>query len=151
MSLSEERKFLLEVIEVYRSLPALWNVKSNDYSNRSKKSEQYDELLKKYNEKYPSADKKEVIKKINSLRTNFRKEFKKIRDSEKSGVGEDEVAEPTLWYYEEMKFLIDQEEPADSINTMTLDTQQEKNISEISVSNFIYYLHSFIFNSHNFI
>ena len=37
MSLSEERKFILEVIEVYRSLPALWNVKSKDYSNRTKK------------------------------------------------------------------------------------------------------------------
>ena len=33
----DERKFILECIEVYRSLPALWNVKSKDYSNRIKK------------------------------------------------------------------------------------------------------------------
>jgi len=33
----DERKFILECIEVYHSLPALWNVKSKDYSNRIKK------------------------------------------------------------------------------------------------------------------
>jgi hypothetical protein len=33
----DERKFILERIEVCHSLPALWNVKSKDYSNRIKK------------------------------------------------------------------------------------------------------------------
>jgi uncharacterized protein YfbU (UPF0304 family) len=32
----EERKFILDCIEVYHSLPALWNVKSKGYSNRIK-------------------------------------------------------------------------------------------------------------------
>jgi hypothetical protein len=33
----EERKFILECIKVYNYLPALWNIKSKDYSNRIKK------------------------------------------------------------------------------------------------------------------
>jgi hypothetical protein len=33
----DERKFILHCIEVYNSLPALWNVKSKGYSNRIKK------------------------------------------------------------------------------------------------------------------
>jgi len=33
----DKRKFILECIEVYHSLPVLWNVKSKDYSNRMKK------------------------------------------------------------------------------------------------------------------
>jgi hypothetical protein len=33
----DERKFILECIEVYHSLPALWDVKSKDYSNRMKR------------------------------------------------------------------------------------------------------------------
>jgi hypothetical protein len=33
----DERKFILECIEVYHSLLTLWNVKSKDYSNRIKK------------------------------------------------------------------------------------------------------------------
>jgi hypothetical protein len=33
----DERTFILDCIEVYRSLPALWNVKNKDYSNRMEK------------------------------------------------------------------------------------------------------------------
>jgi hypothetical protein len=33
----DERNFILVCIEIYHSLPALWNVKSNDHSNRMKK------------------------------------------------------------------------------------------------------------------
>jgi hypothetical protein len=54
---------------------------------------------------HPDADKQEVIKKINSLRTNFRKELKRLRDAEKSGTGAEDV-KPTLWYFEEMKFFV---------------------------------------------
>ena len=62
----------MEFIEVYHGLPALWNVKSKDYSKFDKKGEQYDVLIEKYHEKYSDADKPDVVKKINSLRTNFR-------------------------------------------------------------------------------
>jgi len=61
-------------------------------------------------ERFPDADKNQLIKKFNSLRTNFRKELKRIKDSEKSGTGADDVVEPTLWDFEEMKFLIGQED-----------------------------------------
>ena len=60
------------------------------------KKEQYERLIRKYRERFPDADKDHLIKKINSLRTNFRKEFKRIKDSEKSGTGADDVVEPTL-------------------------------------------------------
>ncbi|KAK8392484.1 hypothetical protein O3P69_014686 [Scylla paramamosain] len=43
-----EKKFLIEVLGVYRTLPALWRIKSDDYSNRAKKAEAYDILLQKY-------------------------------------------------------------------------------------------------------
>ena len=64
----DERKFILECIEVYHSLSALRNVKSKDYSNIIKK-EQYEHLLRKYIERFPDADKNQLIKKFNSLRT----------------------------------------------------------------------------------
>jgi hypothetical protein len=80
----DERRFILECIEVYHSLPALWNVKSKDYINRMKKNE-YEHLLRKYRERFPDADKNQLIKKFNCLHTNFRKELKRIKDSEKSG------------------------------------------------------------------
>jgi hypothetical protein len=58
----DERKFILECIEVYHSLPALWNVKSKDYSNRMDKKEKYEQLLRKYRERLPDADRNQLIK-----------------------------------------------------------------------------------------
>jgi hypothetical protein len=51
----DEKKIILERIEGYHSVPALWNVKSKDYSKRIKKKEQYEHLLRKYRERYPDA------------------------------------------------------------------------------------------------
>ena len=34
----DEKKCIFQYIEVYHSLPSLWNVKSKDYSNRMKKT-----------------------------------------------------------------------------------------------------------------
>jgi hypothetical protein len=59
-------------------------------------------------EVFPDADKNQLVKKLNFLRTNFRKELKWIKDSEKSGTGGDDIVEPTLWYYEEIQFLLGQ-------------------------------------------
>ena len=59
-----EKEFIAEFIEVYRGLPALWDVKCKDYTNRAKKGEQYDVLIEKYREKYPDAEKQEYVRKI---------------------------------------------------------------------------------------
>ncbi|KAF5297809.1 hypothetical protein FQA39_LY11958 [Lamprigera yunnana] len=123
----DERKFILECIEVYHSLPDLWNIKSKDYSNRIKKTEQYNNLLRKYREYYPDADKAQLVKKCNSLRTNFRKELKPIKDSEKSGAGTDDIIEPTLWYFEKMNFLVGQEKPSTSQNTIQIQDDDTQN------------------------
>jgi glutamate synthase domain-containing protein 3 len=45
------------------------------------KNEQYEHLLRKYRERFPDADKNQLIKKFNSLRTNFRKGLKRIKGS----------------------------------------------------------------------
>lgn len=131
-----EKQFIVEFIEVYRGLPALWDVKCKDYSNRAKKGQQYEVLIKKYREKYPDAEKQEVVKKINSLRTNFRKELKRIRDAEKSGAGAEDV-EPLLWYFEEMRFLQTQETPTASVSTMDIsedvhDNEDHADVNETS-------------------
>ncbi|KAK9499458.1 hypothetical protein O3M35_002490 [Rhynocoris fuscipes] len=96
---------------MYESLPALWKVKSKEYTDRNKKSKAYDKLLEIYRERYPNATREDVAKKINSLRTNFRKELRKTNDLRKSGY----YYESTLWYFNTMKFLID-EETATEVN-----------------------------------
>jgi hypothetical protein len=42
------------------------------------KNEQYEHLLRKYRERFPDADKNQLIKKFNSLHTNFKKELMRI-------------------------------------------------------------------------
>ncbi|MPC80582.1 hypothetical protein E2C01_075165 [Portunus trituberculatus] len=78
-----ERKMMSEIIDVYRSLPALWKIKSNEYSEREKKADAYKILYGKYKKHYPNATLQEMKKKINTLRTNFRAELRKVERSEK--------------------------------------------------------------------
>lgn len=126
---ADERKFLLEFIEEYRSLLALWCVTNPYYYNRNKKNEEYEKLLCKYRERFPDADKNDVIKKINSLRTNFRREVKKIDASTKSEIGV-EVAEPSLWYFDEMKFLLQHLRPTSSQSRPAMDINEGDNVDE---------------------
>lgn len=125
MTKESERMFLLECIKLYRELPALWKVKSPEYNNRVKKNDAYDTLVTKFQEKYPDITREEVKKKFNSLRTNFRKEVKKVFDSKKPGA--EEVYIPTLWYYDEMLFLIDHEMSTQTISFME---ENDENDSE---------------------
>lgn len=142
-----ERTFILACIKLYHSLPALWNNKCKDYSNRIIKNEQYDLLLRKYKENYPEADKTQLVKKINSLRTNFRKELKRLNDSAKSDTGSDDV--PTLWYFEEMKFLVAQDVPFSLQNTIKKEAGEQEeavhagDISSINRNTVGIFLHSY--------
>ena len=49
-----EKEFIVRFIEVYRGLPALWDVKCKDYTNRAKKGEQYDVLIEKLRKSFGS-------------------------------------------------------------------------------------------------
>ncbi|XP_047505781.1 uncharacterized protein LOC125050180 isoform X1 [Pieris napi] len=117
----KEREFIVECIQLYRELSSLWNVKSKEYHDRDKKKADYETLLSKYKEMFPEASKDDVKKKFNSLRTNYRKELKKHLQSMKSGSGTDDIYQPTLWYFNEMFFLQDQETASDLQSSM--DTQ----------------------------
>ncbi|XP_052860437.1 uncharacterized protein LOC128267599 [Anopheles cruzii] len=108
----EYKQFMLDFIQVYRQLPALWDRKSADYNNRVTKAEQYEVLVEKYRERYPGATKVDVVQKINSLRTNFRKELKRVRDAETYG---GQAVESSQWYFEAISFLDPRKD--DSIST----------------------------------
>ncbi|MPC82559.1 hypothetical protein E2C01_077232 [Portunus trituberculatus] len=66
-----------------------------------------------------------VVKKINNLRTTYRKELKKVQASKKSGAGAYDVYVPKLWYFENLAFLHDQETPREGL------TNIEENESEL--------------------
>ncbi|XP_073483708.1 uncharacterized protein [Aquarana catesbeiana] len=127
--------FLIEFIEMYRSLPCLWRVKSSDYSNRQKKAEAYDKLLSLCKSVCPTATLELVKNKIANLRTVFKKELKKVEASVNAGASGDEIYIPRLWYFDLLKFTIDQDVPAPSMSRFpdTYEVQQEEENTDDSL------------------
>lgn len=123
--LNEVREFIIELLLLYRQHTALWKIKSSEYNDRNLKNEAYKVLTEKNKEVDPSADKEIVKKKINSLRTNYKKELKKVKASYKSGTGTVNIYVPPLWYYNELNFLQDQEVPVDGSFTIILQCKDE--------------------------
>jgi hypothetical protein len=72
-----KREATLAFIEAYRLLPELWDTENRHYSNRVKKAAAYYNLIEKLKVLEPYASQESVVKKINNLRSTFRKELKK--------------------------------------------------------------------------
>ncbi|CAH2016403.1 unnamed protein product [Acanthoscelides obtectus] len=125
LTLKERKRVHGRVYELYKSFPCLWKVKSKQYSDRNAKSKAYDILVEKMRTVEESANREIVVKKINSLRTTYREELKKVLDSERSGVGTDDVYVPHLWYFELLSFLRDQESPRTSVSNMEDDNETQ--------------------------
>lgn len=102
---------LIEFIELFREQEPLWKIRHKDYHNNVKRTVCYNVLLEKMKIIDRTADLNKVKKKINNLRTVFRKELKKKNDSLLSGSSADEVYSPKLSYFENLMFLKDQEMP----------------------------------------
>lgn len=120
----KQNQVIVEFIDLYRSEPCLWHLKSEAYHDRTKKDAAYSKLVIKLKELEPCATKKTVIKKINSLRCAFRKEKKKIEASKKSGASTESIYKPVLWYYDLFEFLQDQDTPRTSLSN--LDNENEE-------------------------
>ncbi|XP_012218047.1 uncharacterized protein [Linepithema humile] len=98
------RDFIKEFILLYRKNRCLWNQKSIFYRNIDHRERAYQNLVKKLKEVDARADRKMVTRKINILRTSFRREYKKICSLQS------EKYISSLWYYDLMKFLAEQNE-----------------------------------------
>lgn len=120
-----------EFIQIYRSEPCIWNVKSAEYSHRPRKEAAYAKLLENLKEIEPCATRDTVLKKINTLRSNFRKELKKVKASKKTGSAADDTYKPTLWYYDLLTFLDDQCTPRPSVNTISSDDGENSEEEEV--------------------
>lgn len=129
-----DKAFWGEFIDIYKCHPCLWNVKTKMYSDRNAKNKAYEVLIEKLKEKCPEANKDMVIKKLNNMRTVFRKELKKVEASKKSGTGTDDVYEPSLWYYHLLSFLNESETPRPSVSNVQ-EVRETTNIHCIIVFN----------------
>lgn len=138
MSNRKRTQVIEEFIELYKSEPCLWRVKSKDYHNRPLRDAAYTKLLTKLKESEPDAVKDTVIKKINNLRSNFRKEKKKFDASKKSGAATDDLYKTTLWYYNLFDFLGDQDTTSTSVSN--LHDEERSGSDDVSTQKTLIYL-----------
>uniref|UniRef100_A0A182K6X1 MADF domain-containing protein n=1 Tax=Anopheles christyi TaxID=43041 RepID=A0A182K6X1_9DIPT len=117
------RNFITEFIELYKSFPCLWKVGSRDYSDRTKRELAYDALVAKYREVDRTAKRDEVKKKLYGLRSSYRREMAKLKNSIRTGVTLDDVYKPTLWYFYLFDFLSEHETLKEP--TSTTDDSQD--------------------------
>lgn len=131
------------------SLPATWKIKSDLYKNRILKQECYVQLTNKLKEIDPTAHINKTKKKINTLRSNYRRELKKILMSEKSGAGADDIYLPSVWYFEQLEFLRDHEMQMPGISTMDEESNDPQDVLLENTVRITYYIK--IFNVELFI
>ena len=115
-----------EFIEIYKSEPCLWKIKTSDYNDRDKKDAAYRKLVMKLKEIEPDANVNVVKKKINNLRSNVRKEKKKIDSSMKSGASTDNVYKPSLWYFNLFDFIKDQDNPRSTVSNFSPEDDNDE-------------------------
>ncbi|XP_059049131.1 uncharacterized protein LOC131844301 [Achroia grisella] len=117
-----EKKF----IYVYKSLPILWDAKHPEYSNKYQRHEALQKLLKVYKFIKASATVNDVRMKINTLRSNYRRELKKVLLSKMiNSDSPNNVYKPRTWSFELLSFLGNQME----VSTTT----DEHNASDCTV------------------
>ncbi|KAK2578454.1 hypothetical protein KPH14_012018 [Odynerus spinipes] len=114
--------------QVYQSLLELWQVKSDVYKNKSKKNKAWETLLLEYKEIDPEDTVEKLKAKLNSIRTNYRQELKKVNDSVRSGAGEDDVYVPSIWYISCLDFLKDQEVPSTGVDSIDCENSETPTI-----------------------
>ena len=68
------REFLTKFIQLYQSFSSLWWIKSKEYCDRDEKAKAYEQLVGKYREIDAEANREMVVKKINSIRSVYRKD-----------------------------------------------------------------------------
>ncbi|XP_077298284.1 uncharacterized protein LOC143919702 [Arctopsyche grandis] len=76
---------LHQFIRCYETCEALWDPRNKFYLNRYKRNEHLNELLKIYKSIKSNATIEDVNYKLNSLRSNYRKELKKIDKAKRLG------------------------------------------------------------------
>ncbi|KAK4885920.1 hypothetical protein RN001_002191 [Aquatica leii] len=117
MSWSHEQVNIL--IEEYSKHSCLYAVKSKQYTNKHARQSSLEEIKKILVAIRPSVTVNEIKTKFAGLKATFMNEHRKHLRSIHSGMGDDEVYKPNLWYYTKMNFLLDHIEVRPSFDSLS--------------------------------
>ncbi|XP_014289873.1 uncharacterized protein [Halyomorpha halys] len=115
---NEWNKDIIEkLICLYRERPCLWKLNHEHYTNKAVKYRMYSEIVDALRDDLPEVDHISVKNKIQNLRSSYRKEIKKVEASLRNGRDE-EIYEPSLWYFNLINFTRDQDRPLPSLSNL---------------------------------
>jgi len=118
---------LREFIEIYEILPELWDPEDPLYKSKKKSNLALDNVVIVFDKIKPNATRNDVRKKINILRSNYRKELKEILESERSKSSTDDVCELLSWKFHSLKF------PKKIIEAVVPLHFNKENLEEVSI------------------
>ncbi|KAL1516370.1 hypothetical protein ABEB36_000289 [Hypothenemus hampei] len=98
---------IVVLIESYKKHQCLYEVKNKNYHNKHIRNLALQEILQNVKKIRSHTSYAEIQKKFQGLRSTYAIERRTVLQSLRSGIGEDEVYKPGLWYYPKMDFLHD--------------------------------------------
>ena len=96
MSFAWKDEHMETFLEIYRNLECLWNNKSQNYHTNIRENA-YKTLRSELN--LPQLSVNHIKAKIKTIRTHYCSELVKIRKSEKSGAGSNDLYVPRLFWF----------------------------------------------------
>lgn len=99
------RKTVELLLVQYGQKENLYNVRHPDYQDRVKRSKSLFEIYECLKDVDSNVTTESIKLKLHSLRTQYLKESRKVSESKRSGIGQEDVYVPKLWCYDQMKFL----------------------------------------------
>ncbi|CAK1597517.1 unnamed protein product [Parnassius mnemosyne] len=88
----------LKLVELYGEFPCIWDISHRDYKDKNKRNAAYEYIIRAMSKENFGVS--ELKQKIKNLRYTYNQERMKIKKSQKSSSGSNEVYVPSLkWYY----------------------------------------------------
>ncbi|XP_050078808.1 uncharacterized protein LOC126565651 [Anopheles maculipalpis] len=101
MSLDWKRDATELLIKAYKKYPVLYDMRHPRYYNKSVRGNALQEIVSDVRQLQPETTMKDVVRKIQTLRTQFGQELTKIRRHAQNG----SEYRPTVWWYQGLIFL----------------------------------------------
>ena len=126
---SWDDEYMIPLLQSYRRNECLWNNTLKDYSNTVKRANAIARVVEDLRPHLRAADlhlldADRVAKKLNSTRTAYRRELKKIEESERSGAGANDIYVPKLvWFNLADTFLRRACRPTPSISNLRVSIE----------------------------
>ncbi|KAL4711265.1 hypothetical protein ACJJTC_019106 [Scirpophaga incertulas] len=131
MATKQEKELLINILEIYKEMPYLWNKNDPNYKNKTMRYEGFRVLLEMYKNFDPEATMKTIKKRIENMRSTYLKEVKKVNASKHTGAGSQDIYVPSLWYFDNLSFLESTTESCRPLlDTMEKDHNENSSSSE---------------------